>query len=208
MFAELEKQWKQPTFENLDRGVRLAREDDFAWVHGMFAMLLCVTSEKLPTKASTELLKLETARTVVSTYHSNAEAYWQAQGFITRWSPDCLEGIAREMADKLPRDPIVADAVRRILEMRRDVVFADRSLTHGDAMFRVSKSVTAHLPDMFRELLEEDSIVLIEEDFIVTIDRSLNYLSELKKINGYRPFIPLFCILTSLRRAHDVVFGN
>lgn len=208
MNNELERLWKQPTFENLDRGVRLNREDNFAWVHGMFALLLCITSEELPSKASTELLKLETARKVVKFYHRQAEANWQAQGFITQWSPDCLEGIAREMADKLPRHPIVVNAVKQMLENRRDVVFADRSLTRDDELFFVHRTYRSNFPSEVHEYMAEIGIEVIDEYYIVTIDLSVDYINEIKSIKSSRQFIRLFAILTSMKRVHAVVLGG
>jgi hypothetical protein len=205
MNNELERLWKQPTFENLNRGVRLDREDNFAWVHGAFTYLLIPTSDALPTKASVDTVKLETARKVVWLYHREAEAKWQRHGFITQWSSDCLEGIAREMADKLPRHPTVVDAVTRELEKRRDNVFADRSLTRGDELFFVKRMVTANVPDLFREALERDCIEEIKENYVETIDRWMDYLSELRSTNGHRPFIPLFRVLTSIKRVHAVI---
>jgi hypothetical protein len=208
MNNELERLWKQPTFENLDRGVRLHREDNLAWVHDMFALLLCVTSEELPSKTSTELLKLETARKVVKVYHREAEAAWQEQGFITKWSPDCLEGIAREMADKLPRHPFVVNAIKRMLENRRDVVFADRSLTRDDELFFVRRTHRSQFPREMHEYMAEIGIEVVYEDCIVTIDRSLDYINELKSIKASRQFIKLYGILTSMKRAYAVVQGN
>lgn len=208
MNNELERLWKQPTFENLDRGVRRYRENNLAWVHDMFALLLCGTSEELPSKASTEVLKLETARKVVTVCHSEAEAAWQKQGFITQWSPDCLEGIAREMADKLPRHPIVVNAIKRMLENRRDVVFADRSLTRDDELFFVRRTHRSQFPSEMHEHMAEIGIELVNEDCIVTIDRSLDYIHELKAIRLSRPFIKLFGILTSMRRVYAVIQGN
>lgn len=208
MNNELERLWKQPTFENLDRGVRLHRGDNGARLHALFAYLLFTVSDALPTKASPDALALETARKVVWAYRDEAEAAWQEQGFITQWSRDCLEGIAREMADKLARHPIVVNAVGRKLERRRDVVFADHSLTHGDALFVIKKCVSERMPDMFREILEDECVVSIKEDFIVTVNRSLHCLDELRLTKEYRRLIPLFMILTSLKRVHSVVLGG
>lgn len=207
MKNDLETLWKQPTFENLDRGVRLHRGDNGARVHGLFAHLLFATSDALPTKASVETLKLETARKVMWAYHRDAEAAWQTQGFITKWSPNCLEGIAREMADKLARHPIVANVVAAKLERRRDVVFADHSLTHGDAMFVARKLITANLPDIFRELLEQECIKTIKEDAGVTIIRALDHLENLRSTDEYCKYTRLFRILSSLKRVHSVVLS-
>lgn len=208
MNRELETLWKQPTFENLDRGVRLNREDNFAWVHGLFVHLLFSTSSALPMKASVERLKLETARKVVWAYHREAEANWQGQGFITQWSPDCLEGIAREMADNLAHHPIVTNGVVEMLEKRRDVVFADFSLTHGDALFNVYSCVTANKPSEIRILFDEIGDVEIIEPAIETITRSLDHLDELRSTNEFKRFILLNRILSSLRRVHSVVVGH
>ncbi|MDM7956599.1 hypothetical protein [Blastomonas sp.] len=207
MNNEIETLWKQPTLENLDLGVRLHRGDNGARVHGLFAHLLFATSDALPMKASAETLKLETARKVVWAYHRDAEAAWQTQGFITKWSPNCLEGIAREMADKLARHPIVANVVAAKLDRRRDVVFADPSLTHGDAMFVARNLFTANMPDIFRELLEQECIAVIKEDADATITRALDHLEDLRSTGEYWKYTRLHRILSSLKRVHSVVFG-
>ncbi|WP_313229949.1 hypothetical protein [Sphingobium yanoikuyae] len=58
MKHETEKPWSQPTFDNLERGIWHGRQDDCRWLHWHFALMLCVMSETLPTKASPERLKL------------------------------------------------------------------------------------------------------------------------------------------------------
>lgn len=208
MNNELERLWKQPTFENLDGGIRLVPGDDVAPLHSAFVIFLFITSNALPMKASAETLKLETARKVVALYHHKAEAAWHAQGFITKWSSDCLEGIARELAERLARNPAVVNAVAEKLERRRDVVFADHSLTHGDAMFVVDKYATANAPDMFREMLEEDCIEVIREDAIVTINRALDHLKDLRPTKELSHLIRLRRILYSLIRVYAVVLGD
>jgi hypothetical protein len=205
MKHEMEKPWSQPTFENLERGIWHGRKDNCRWLHWEFAAILCVMSETLPTKASAELLKLEAARKVVSFYHNEAEAYWQSKGFVTKWSPDCLEGIALEIAKKLPRHPAVVNVVMQMMERRRDVVFADRLLTRGDELFFVRQWNVSDYPEECHEQMDEIGIEVIKEDFIETIDRSLDSYNELKAIKASRQFIKLFRILTSLKRVHDVV---
>ncbi|MFN3847744.1 MAG: hypothetical protein ACK4RZ_18285, partial [Paracoccaceae bacterium] len=124
------------------------------------------------------------------------------------WSPDCLEGIAVELADKLARHPVVADAVAAKLEKSRDEVFADFSLTHGDALFAVHSCVAAHQPSEIRSMFDELGIVKISEPYIETITRSLDHLEELRSTIDFKRFIRLRRILSSLLRVHRVVLGD
>lgn len=208
MNSELELLWKQPTFENLDRGVRSNHDDNFARLHGLFVHLLFSTSDALPMKASPGALKLATARKVVWAYHREAEAAWQGQGFITKWSPDCLEGMAREMGDKLARHPVVVNAVAEKLEKRRDEVFADFSLTHNDALFSVYSCVAANQRSEIRNIFDEINIVEIKEPAIETITRSIDHLEDLRSTSEFKRFIRIRRILYSLVRVYAVVHDD
>lgn len=208
MTAEIAQLWKQPCFANLDEGARLDHGNRMAWVHAHFAYALFYTSDALPMKASPEVLKLETARHVVRFNHAAAERALTAKGFITRWTPEQCDGIAREMADTLPRHPGVVEAVERTLGERRDQAFADKSLTRDDELFSVYQIRASNVPMDFGVAMMKSGIEVIKEDAILTIDRSLDYLSELRSTKDYRRFIPLFRVLTSLKRVHDVVIGR
>lgn len=208
MSAEIAQLWKQPCFDNLNEGVRLHHGDRLPWLHMHYAYGLFYTSNALPMKASVETLKLETARRVVAFERGHAERALTANGFITRWTDEQCEAIAREMAEALPRHPGVAQAVERTLAERRDEVFADTSLTHNDELFTVYQMRTSHVPMELGLSMMKHGIEVIKEDAVVTIDRALDYLSELRSTKDYRRFIPLLRILTSLRRVHDVAISN
>ncbi|WP_313229948.1 hypothetical protein [Sphingobium yanoikuyae] len=109
------------------------------------------------------------------------------------------------MAGKLPRHPFVVDAVTQMLERRRDVVFADKSLTHDGELFFVIKMNRSDYPEDCHKHMVEICVEVVKEDCIQTVDRSVDYLNELRSIGAFRPFIVLFRILTSLKRTHDVV---
>ena len=208
MSAEIAQLWKPPCVASLDEGVRLHHGDRLAWLHMHFAYGLFYTSNKLPMKASVETLKLETARSVVAFERGNAEQALTANGFITRWTDEQCEAIAREMAEAMPRHKGVVQAVERTLAERRDEVFADKSLTRDDELFTVYEIWALKVPANFGASMMRHGIEVIKENYIETIDRSLDYLSELRSTKDYPRFIPLFRVLTSLRRVHDVVIGN
>ncbi len=208
MSAEIAQLWKPPCIASLDEGVRLHHGDRLAWLHMHFAYGLFYTSNKLPMKASVETLKLETARRVVAFERGHAEQALTANGFITRWTDEQCEAIAREMAEVMPRHKGVVQAVERTLAERRDEVFADKSLTLNDELFTVYEIRASKVPSDFSASMMRHGIEVIKEDYVETIDRSLDYLSELRSTKEYRRFIPLFRVLTSLRRVHDVVIGN
>jgi len=208
MSAEIAQLWKQPCFDNLNEGVRLHHGDRLPWLHMHYAYGLFYTSNALPMKASAETLKLETARRVVAFERGHAERALTANGFITRWTDEQCEAIAREMAEAMPRHPGVVEAVERTLTQRRDEAFADKSLTQDDELFTVYQIRASKVPMDFGAAMMQHGIEVIKEDAIVTIDRSMDYLSELRSTKDYRRFIPLLRVLTILRRVHDVVIGR
>ncbi|BAV65433.1 hypothetical protein [Sphingobium cloacae] len=208
MTAEIAQLWKPPCVASLDEGVRLHHGDRMAWLHMHYAYGLFYTSNALPMKASVDTLKLETARRVVALERGHAERALTANGFITRWTDEQCEAIASEMAEAMPRHKGVVQAVERTLAERRDEVFADKSLTRDDELFTVYQIRASNVPMEFGVSMMRHGIEVIKEDAIVTIERSLDYLSELRSNKEYRRFIPLLRVLTSLRRVHDVVIGN
>lgn len=208
MTAEIAQLWKQPCVANLSEGVCLHHGDRLPWLHMHFAYGLFYTSNALPMKASAETLKLETARRVVAFERGHAEQALTANGFITRWTGEQCEAIAREMAEAMPRHKGVVQAVERTLAERRDEVFADASLTHNDELFSVYQIRASNVPMNLGLSMMRHGIEVIKEDAVATIDRSLDYILELRSTKDYRRFIPLLRVLTSLRRVHDVVIGN
>lgn len=208
MSAEIAQLWKQPCFDNLNEGVRLHHGDRLPWLHMHYAYGLFYTSNALPMKASAETLKLETARRVVAFERGHAERALTANGFITRWTDEQCEAIAREMAEAMPRHSGVVQAVERTLAERRDEVFADTSLTHNDELFTVYQVRASNVPMELGLSMIRSGVEVIKEDAIVTIDRALDYLSELRSTKDFRRFIPLLRVLTSLKRVHDVAIGN
>lgn len=205
MSAEIAQLWKPPCVASLAEGSRLFHSGHTAWLHSHFAYALFYTSKALPMKASAKTLALETARHVVRLNRDAAERALTANGFITRWSDEQCEAIACEMAEAMPRHPGVIEAVERALTNRRDEVFADSSLTRNDELFTVYQAHVSDYPEECHEQMIEDGVVVIKEDAIETIDRSLDYIRDLIDIGASRPFIPLRRILSSLRRVHDVV---
>lgn len=205
MTAEIAQLWKQPCFDNLNEGVRLHHGDRLPWLHMHYAYGLFYTSNALPMKASAETLKLETARRVVALERGHAERALTNNGFITRWTDEQCEAIAREMAEAMPRHNGVVQAVERTLGERRDEVFADKSLTRDDELFTVFQIRASNAPMEFGVSMMRHGIEVIKEDAIVTIDRSLDYLSELRSTKEFRRFIPLLRVLASLRRVYDVI---
>jgi hypothetical protein len=79
------------------------------------------------------------------------------------------------------------------------------TLTRGDELFFVRQWNVSDYPEECHEQMDEIGVEVIKENFIETIDRSLYSYNELRTIKASRQFIPLFRILTSLRRAYDVV---
>lgn len=205
MTADLALRWKQPCVASLAEGVRLHYSDHLPWLHLHFAIGLFSTSDALPMKASPNTLALETARRVVAFERNHAEEALTAAGFVTRWTDEQCEAIAREMAEAMPRHKGVAQAVERRLAERRDGVFNDKSLTRADELFAVYRIHSDEVSAELGSAMKNDGIEAIVEDAIETIDRSLDHLSELRSTKDYRQFIRLFRVLTSLRRVYDVI---
>ncbi|KEQ53387.1 hypothetical protein [Sphingobium chlorophenolicum] len=205
MTVDLALRWKQPCVASLAEGVRLHYDDALPWLHLHFAIGLFSTSDALPMKASPNTLALETSRRVVAFERNHAEEALTAAGFVTRWTDEQCEAIAREMAEAMPQHKGVIQAVERRLAERRDGVFNDKSLTRNDELFAVYR---IHSDEVCAELgnsMKKDGIEAIVEDAIETIDRSLDHLSELRSTKDYRQFIRLFRVLTSIRRVYDVI---
>lgn len=205
MTADLALRWKQPCVASLTEGVRLHYGDRLPWLHVHYAVGLFSTSDALPTKETANTLALETARRVVAFERGHAEQALTANGFITRWTDEQCEGIAREMAEAMPRHKGVVQVVERRLTERRDGVFADKSLTRNDELFAIYRIHSDEVSAELGNAMKNDGIEAIVEAAIETIDRSLDHLSELRSTRDYRPFIRLHRVLTSLRRVYDVI---
>jgi len=171
------------------------------WVYAMFAQGLFIAAKDLRTTAPLEQVKLEAARFAVKWLKLKALAGWSAKGCPVQWTDDDYEAIAREMADELPRHPRVVASIESMLREYRDEAFSDLSLTMNDEMFVVWK--VKRNTSLFENHNQE-----ISEPPMVTINRSLDYLTDLSKTEAVIPFIPLKRILTILARVHDVVVAH
>lgn len=194
-----------PTLPNFEQGIRHYYNDGMNTVHTMFAYMIFGVSEALPAKASAETLKLETARRIVALHRKQAEDGWRSQGFTVEWGEGHYEALAVQIADIVPRHPAVIARMAEVLEAKRDAVFADWSLTHGEELFVVYRWRASDADEERRTLFDEIGVLEIKEEPIVTINRSLDYMDDLSSTRQLRPYIQLKRILICLRRVHSVI---
>lgn len=207
MNADIVALWKPPTLANFNAASQ-ASGKPIGFLHWTYAISLFIVSDALRADASPNTLKLKAARHVVGLMRGFVEREWEQRGNITNWQSDDYDAIAKEMADKLPRHPWVVQIVGEHLTHKRDVAFANHNLTHGDALFQVK----AYRPSQFkgeqRKIFDELFDEQVNEEAIDTINRSLDYLTELRATAEYKKFIPLVRYLTSLVRVYRVVLGD
>lgn len=171
------------------------------FVHAAFAYFLLTASEELRMNAPSHQVALEAARSTVGLWKSKAERGWAATGHTVEWIDDDYEAIAQQMADELPRHPIVAAVVERAIGERLERIIDDVSLTHNDELFVV---YVAKFPiGLFDETIDE-----IKEQPIVTVNRWLDHTEDLMKSKSAKLFIPLRRNLLAIRKVHDLVLGD
>lgn len=170
-------------------------------VRAAFAHFLFTTSEEQRLNAPSHQVALEAARSVTQLWKAKAEAGWLASGHTVEWCDEDYEAIARQMADELPRHPIVAAVVEREIDERLQRIIDDVSLTNNDELFGV---YVAKVPiGLFDEPINE-----IKEQPIVTVNRWLDHIEDLMKSKSAKLFIPLRRKLLAIRKVHDLIRGN
>jgi hypothetical protein len=194
----IETAWSPPpTLANYIATADAKDEGKIGWVYTAFAYGLFVAAEKHRANATVAQITLSAARSTVKLWKRKAEAGWVAKGYPVMWADDDYDAIAKEMADTLPRHPLVVAVVERNLETWRDEVFNNTQLTRNSELFVVEYKA-----------INEVQSVMIKEAPIETINRSLDHLDLLKELKNGLEFLKLRRILTCLARVHAIAVDD